>query len=146
MSGASNAAAPGIAPNAIAGPWRKVLIALGVAAGTGATFILFTGRLPYLHRSAPTERPVEVQMNSSIAPLDRPKEAPGAAATPAALPPVARPAVFNKLTTGAGGMTERQKALESSVSAYTNAPNTGSAPATKPARQYFANLPAQTCV
>jgi len=131
MSATSNTAPPGIAPNAVAGPWRKALIALCVVAGIGATFILFTGRVPYLHKSAPTERPVEVQMNASISPLDRPKEASAAAATPASLPPVARPAVVNKLTTGAGGMTERQKALESGVSAYTIAPNTGAAPPTK---------------
>jgi len=105
MSATSNTAPPGIAPNAVAGPWRKALIALCVIAGTGATFILFTGRVPSLHKSAPIERPVEVQMNASISPLDRPKEAPAAAATPASLPPAARPAVFNKLQTCAGGMT-----------------------------------------
>jgi len=137
MSGsAPSAATTVVAPTVTAGPWRKILIYVGVIGGIGLVFVFSSaGNLPFLHRHKPGERPLEVQMNGPITRLDKPVEQ--------HLPPPARPAVLTQArVVNAGSDDDARKAAEAPLSAYSLGPTTGNAPPAKVAQNDPDELPA----
>lgn len=70
-------AAAVIAPSVTMPPWQKLLLAGCIIGGIVTVGFMFSGKsLPFLHKKAPEERPIEVQMNGPITRLEKPPDAP----------------------------------------------------------------------
>lgn len=96
-------------------PWQVLGIwILAIAAGA-ALLVLFSGRVTLLRAKAPSAEPVHIAMNSAIPKLVYPPVEPLPAATPKRPAYVQAPATP---TLGNAGQSERDKALNSEISAY----------------------------